>query len=138
MDDSFRMSSVEGVGDFDAERKQRFRVERTARDTMLQRRAVQILHDDESLLILFADVMNCADVGVIQSRRSLGFAAEASERLRIFGDVVRQKFQGNETSEACVLGFVHDSHAAAAQHFQNAVMRDRLADHDRRSMRLPS
>jgi hypothetical protein len=48
--------------------------------------------------------------------------------LRILGEVVGQEFQSHEAVEASVLGFVDDSHAAAAEHLNNAVVRDGFAD----------
>jgi hypothetical protein len=40
----------------------------------------------------FADVVNGADVGVIEGGSGLGFTAEAGQGLRIFGDVIGEKF----------------------------------------------
>jgi hypothetical protein len=39
-----------------------------------------------------------------------------------------KKLQSNEAAELNVLGLIHHSHAAAAQHFQNAVMGNRATD----------
>ena len=79
--------------------------------------------------ILLADVVDRADVGVIQRRRGLGLALEARQRLRFGGDLVRQELQRNEAVQACVFGLVHHAHAATAEFFQDGVMRDFLSDH---------
>ena len=96
---------------------------------MLERLTIQKLHRDKCLGILFADVIDGADVGVIQGRRSLRLATEAAEALGIARDFVRQKLQGDETVQARVLGLVNHTHAAAAELLDDAVMRDGLVDH---------
>ena len=60
---------------------------------MLQRHPVQELHGDERLSILLANVINRADIGVIQCGRGLGFALEPGQRLRVAGHILRQEFQ---------------------------------------------
>ena len=77
----------------------------------------------------FADVVDGADVGMVQSGSGARFAPEALEGLRIAGDIVGQKFQSDEAAQARVFGFVDDAHAAAAELFDDAVVRDGVADH---------
>ena len=89
---------------------------------MLQRLAIEELHRDERLPVFFSNVVDGANIGMIQRRGGLGFAAEATERRRIFGEIVRQEFQSDVATEACVLGFVNHTHAAAADSFYNAVV----------------
>jgi hypothetical protein len=76
----------------------------------------------------FANVVDGADVGMVESGRGFGFAAEASEGLGIFGEVVRKKFKSHEAIKARVLSLVDDAHTAAAELFDHAVMRDGLSD----------
>ena len=77
----------------------------------------------------FADVVNGADVGMVQRRGSAGFSAEALQRLRIAGNVVGQELQGDKAAQAGVLGLVDDAHAAAAELVNDSVVGDGLADH---------
>ena len=58
-----------------------FQFHRAAADQMLERRAVEELHDDEGASVFFADVVDGADVGMIQRGRGLGFALKALQRL---------------------------------------------------------
>ena len=78
--------------------------------------------------VFFADVVDGADVGMVESGGGFGFAAKAAEGLGIFGEVVGKKFQSDEAVEARVLSLVDDSHAAAAEHLDDAVMGDGLSD----------
>ncbi len=73
--------------------------------------------------------MDGADVGMIQGRGGLGFALKARERVRVVGNIGREEFQGDKTVEADVLCFVDDTHATAAEPFDNAVVRDGLPNH---------
>jgi hypothetical protein len=93
--------------------------------------AVQKLHGDEAFAVVLTDFVNRADVGMVQGGRSTGFATEAFERLRVFGYSLRMKLQRYEASKFGVLSFVDDTHPAAAEPLDDAVMRDRLADHMR-------
>ena len=77
----------------------------------------------------FANVVNRADVGMVQRRRRLRLALETRQRLRIARDVVGQELQRDEAVQARVLGLVDHAHAAAAQLLDDAVVRDGLADH---------
>src|ERR1700693_5151243 len=100
---------------------------------MLQSVAIQNLHGDESLAVLFANVVNRADVGMVECRCSLGFPLEAAEGLRIAGHFVGQEFQPHKTMQASVLGLVNHPHPAATELFDNAVVRNCLVDHRRES-----
>ena len=103
---------------------------------MLQRLAVEILHGDEPLAIAFVDFVDGADVRMIQRRSGLRFALETRQRLRIFGHFVGKKFQRDEAVQLGVLGFVDDAHTAAAQFFDDAVVRDDLPDHGERAAKF--
>jgi hypothetical protein len=79
---------------------------------MLQRQPVQKLHGDESLSVLFADVVDRADVGVIQCGGSLGFALKARQRLWVSGNFIGKELEGDEAMQPRVFGFVDHTHPA--------------------------
>ena len=62
-----------------------------------------------------ANLVNCANIGMVQGRSSPRLAAEAVQRLRVRCYIVWQELEGNEASEIKVLSFVDDAHATAAQ-----------------------
>ena len=66
---------------------------------------------------------------MIQRGGRLRFAPETFQRLRVFGDFVGQEFERDKATEPCVLGLVDDTHPAAAELLDDAVVRDGLADH---------
>ena len=96
---------------------------------MLQRRAVQKLHGDKSLPLLFAYVINRADVRVIQCGCCLRFALKPCERPWVAGNSFGQEFQRNETMQPRVLSFVDHAHPTTTELLDDAVVRDGLADH---------
>src|SRR5215467_8204049 len=96
---------------------------------MFQGLAAQHFHHDELLSLVFCNLMNGADVGVIQSGRSARLAAKPLKRLGIMGQVFRKEFECYMASEVQVLGFVDDAHAATTKLFEDTVMADRFAQH---------
>src|SRR5437763_11693345 len=123
------MSGIESVGDLDGKRKKGFDLQRTPSNTMLQRHAVQEFHDNERLISVFADFVDRADVGMVESGSCPSLAAEAFQCLRVLRNIVGQEFQRDKAAEFGILGLVDHTHAAATQLLDDAVMRDGLADH---------
>src|SRR5271166_7055894 len=109
-------------------------IKRTSCDQVFQRYAMQILHGDESLSVMLTDLIDRADIGMVQGRSRLGLSLEAKQCLGISGYVIRQKFQRNKSVQGEVFGFVDDTHASAAEFLENAVMRDDLVDHEETSV----
>src|SRR5712691_8680967 len=100
---------------------------------MLQGVAIQKLHGDESLAVLLANVVNSADIGMVQGGSSLRFPLKPAQRLGISRDFIGQEFQGNKSVKPGVLGLVDHTHPTTAELLYNPIVRDGLADHRRRS-----
>ena len=129
VNDILGVRGVERVSDLDGQREQAIEFERMAGDHMLQRRAIQKLHGDEGLAVLFANVVDGADVGMVQCRSGLRLPPKPLQCLMVAGHVFREKLEGHEAVEAGVLGFVNHTHAPAAELLDDAIVRDGLADH---------
>src|ERR1700676_1595979 len=104
MNDSFTMGGVERIGDLDRQRHQDLGIQRLPRDAVLQGHAVEEFHHDKRLAVLLIDLVNGADIRMIQGRGGFGLALETAERLGILGYVVRQELEGYETAKLDVLG----------------------------------
>ncbi len=124
VDDALRMRRVQSIGDLDGQRDHGFVIQGLARNQMLQGHAVQKLHGNEGVLIVLADFVDRANVGMIQGRGGARFAAKALQSLRVLREIIGQELEGDEASKLGVLGFVDDAHAAAAQLLHDAVVRD--------------
>src|SRR5262245_20781129 len=98
---------------------------------MLQRLAFQQLHHEEPLAVVLADVEERADVRMVERRCDARLALEAFDRLRIARQLGRQDFDGGLPAQPGVLGAINDTHAAAPELFDDAVVRKGLADHCR-------
>ena len=124
------MGCFQCVGYVDGNGDNAFCIQGTGCDHVFQRHAVQILHGDESLSVMLADFVDCADVGMVQGRRSLSLSLKARQCLGILGHFIGEKLQRDESVQGYVLGLVNNTHASAAELLENAVMRDDLADHE--------
>ena len=71
-----------------ARARRSFDIHGAAVDAVLERLAVEKFHGDEGLAVLFADVVNGADVGMVERGGGLGFALETGEGLGIAGDIL--------------------------------------------------
>ena len=70
------------------------------RNPLPQRLSLQQLHGDERLAIGFVDVVNSADVGVVQRRGRVGLAAATFQSLGVSHGSFRQELQGNQPAAA--------------------------------------
>jgi hypothetical protein len=70
--------------------------------------------------------MNGADIGMVQGGGGLRFTLKSAQRLRISGHFIGQELQGHKPVQARVLRLVDYTHAATAQLFNDAVVRDGL------------
>jgi hypothetical protein len=105
---------------------------------MLQGHAIQKFHGDESVPAFFPDVVDGADVGMIERGSSLSLSPETAQGLGVAGNLIGQELQGYETVQPSVLGLVDDAHSPAADFLYNAVMRNGSPDHRRKMLRLGS
>src|SRR5580698_7921818 len=129
VDDSAGVGGVESIGNLNTQLQQLFKLERTAFNLVFEGRAVQILHGDESFAVLLANVIDGADIGMVQGGSGLGLTLKPAEGLRIFGYVFGKEFQGDEAVQPRVFGFVDNTHSATTQAFNDAVVRNGLAYH---------
>src|SRR4029077_2354111 len=83
MNDAFGVSGVQGVGDFDGQSQERFSIEWRAGNSVLEGGPLKALHGNKGAALMFADVINRADIGMIECGGGLCFAAKAAKCLRI-------------------------------------------------------
>jgi len=123
------MPSVCAASNVNCERKQAIVIDRRSADQVLQRGSFQVLHRNEGLSILVADVVDGADVRMIESRCRPCLPLEAGQCLVIAAEFRGQELESDKSLEACVQRLVDNTHPAAAKFFDDLVMRDGLADH---------
>src|SRR5580704_15221712 len=128
MNDPLSVCCVECVRNLDGKRQDQFEIHRSSRNLVLQRQPVQKLHDDETLASMLPNLVDGADIWVVQCGSGTCFPAKPFQSLRVLGYILGQKLQGNKAAKLSVLGLVDHTHAPTADLFDDAVMRDGLAD----------
>ena len=103
---------------------------------MLQRLSFQQFHGDEMLAVRFVDLVNRADVRMIERGGGKGFALESFAGCGIILHFRGQEFQRDVAPQLEVFGFVDHTHPAAAELRENPVMRNGFADHGRREREI--
>ena len=78
---------------------------------------------------MLANLVDRANVGMIQRRRGARLAQEPLVGLLILGHPVGQELKRHEAAQRGILGLVDDTHAPAAELLQDAVVRYGLAHH---------
>src|SRR5262245_7972189 len=81
------------------------------------------------MAVLLADVVNRADVGMVQGGGHARLTAKPLENLRVANDRVRKELQRHRSGESRVLGFIDDTHAAGAELLEDAIVGDSSVDH---------
>ena len=74
--------------------------------TPLWSMTLDVFHDEEGDTVLLTDVIESADVRMVQLRNRLGLALEPGLELRTFGEVLGKNFDSDGALEAGVFGFV--------------------------------
>ena len=98
-------------------------------DMLTESFTVNKFHGDERVVILFADIINGTNAGVVESGSGVGFAAEALQGLGILLHVIGEKFQGDDAIKAGVQGLVDNTHSASAEFLEDAIVRDGPVNH---------
>ena len=96
---------------------------------MLERLPLEKLHGEVGATVVFANVVDCADIRMIQGRSSAGFAPKPLQHRQLAGDLVRQKFERHKAPEAGVLSLVDHPHPATADFFEHPVVGDSFTNH---------
>ena len=128
VDDACSVRGVQRGGDLRAHVEGCVQAQRTGGEPIFQRRALQILHDDERPLVLLADVVDGADVRVVECRCRPRLAREPVQGLAVAREFVGDELESHRTAEPRIFGFVQHAHAACADPLDDAVVRERLTD----------
>jgi hypothetical protein len=80
------------------------------------------------LSVCFVDLVDRADVRVIQRGSSEGFPLKPFASSRIILQLLRKELQRDMTVQLEIFRFIHDAHPAAAQLLDDTVMGHDLAD----------
>ena len=127
MDDLPALGGGHAVGDLRGDVHDLIQGERLQLQQLVEGDAVDVLHDDVFPVVLLGDLIDGADVGVVQPRRRLGFAQETGFRIAVADGVGADALDGHIPAQPDVLGQEDLAHAALAQraHDLEAAAEDR-------------
>ena len=115
MDDPCPMRPIERVGDLNRHRERLRERHWASLESRFERLAFEILHDEVRRAPLFANVIQRADVRVVELRDGTGFAVEPFAKFPIGGERDGQHFDRNDAIEPRVARFVDLAHATAPE-----------------------
>ena len=91
-------------------------------DPVFEGFAFEQLHGDEVASAVLADLVDGADIGVVQGGGGAGFALKTVECEGIFFRLGRQELERDMAAQIDILGFVHNAHPPAAQLREDTVV----------------
>ncbi|HJZ76415.1 MAG TPA: hypothetical protein VKE51_31990 [Vicinamibacterales bacterium] len=118
MHDPGAVRGIKRVGDLDRNLQRLLNLDPSSRDLLVERLAVEILHDEIVSPVLVAHVIKRADVRMCERGDCLGFAFEAGFQ---FGIGRGQDLDGDRAIEARVPRFVDLAEAACAEWREDVV-----------------
>jgi hypothetical protein len=129
VNDSFGVCRVQRVRNLNAQIEDRLQLQRLASDSMPECLSFKQFHGDKGPPVSLVNLMNRADVRMIESRGSLRFALETAERLRGLIDIVGEELERHQPTELYILCLEDHTHPSATEFLDDAVVRDGLTDH---------
>ena len=128
MNDALTMRTVQRISDLDRAREGRVERQRSLRQPRGERFAVDELHDEKVDALIVADVVDRADVRMVERCHRARLPFEPGSALRIGSPYRRQNLQGDVPAEPCVGGAEHFAHAARTDVRVDAVWAEPMAD----------
>ena len=126
--DSLGVCGLQRVGDLHREPQKLAGGQGPPVDVLLQRLAFQQLGRDEEPAVDLVDVVDGADVRVVQCRGRPRLAPEAFEGVAVSGKILGEELQRHVPAESRVLGAVDDAHATASDLLHDAVVGESSAN----------
>ena len=115
MHDAGAVGLGEAVGGLRGDAEERLRRQRTVRENLPQRSALDELHRDELDAVRGTDVVDGDEVRVVQRRSRARLFLEALDPLGVRSDRRGQHLEGDVASEPCVTGAIDLAHPAGSE-----------------------
>ena len=114
VDDALGVGSFKAIGNLDADVQEFRYFYGLVANALLERLALEQFHGDKWSAFEFSNIVNRADVRMVESRCGSRFAPKSLNGLGILRNVVGKELESNITAQSSVLGFVDHAHATAA------------------------
>ena len=119
MHDALAVRGLQGVGNGECDVNEDRHLDQAASESLLECLAFEQFHRDERWID--ADIVDGADIGVVERRRRPRFPLETFQRLRGCGHPARRNLDCHDPVETRVLGPIHLSHPAGTQRADDFV-----------------
>jgi len=119
--DALAVRAVERLGDLDAVAQHLRERHRAAREPLRGGFSFEQLHDDVLDAILAADVVERADVRMVEARDRLRLALESLPEVGVARDVLGEDLDRDGAFESCVASPIDLAHAACADQGEDLV-----------------
>src|SRR5216684_1032816 len=129
MENPVGVSVVKRVGNLRAQIEHRLRRQPLRRNPLAQRFAWNVFHGDIGLAIDFTDLVNRANVRMIEGGSGTGFAKNSRASFLIGEGSHRRQLERDVAVEFLVVGTKDHAHTARASLLQDDVVCEYLADH---------
>src|SRR5262249_47238842 len=96
----------------------------SARDAVGKRRPLDELHDEKRSVVALLDAVDVRDVGMVQRRQDLRFAAEPRKTIRIVCNGGQQNLDGDAAIQLRIVRVIHSAHPAFTQLLDDAIRAD--------------
>ena len=133
MGNALGMGFLQGLRDFRPDLQNLIERQLAFAEAIGERLALEIFHDQEVHAVLRTDVVQRADVGMIQGRDRACLALHALFQFGVGGQMIGENLDGDVASEAGVAGAVHLAHSTSAQwrlNFVGAKLAARVQGHE--------
>ena len=129
MNDAAVVCGGESVSDLQTDQQCSFQFERTTGNELAHVLAFNELHRDEVNTVNFVEIVNGADVWMVQRRRELCFSFKSFEIGFFRAEFRRDDFDYNRAIEFCIRGFVNRALPAHTELVGDAKVAERFAYH---------
>ncbi len=128
MDDAARVQRRERGQHVETNRDRLGRAQCPAPQSLREDLSLEQLHGDEQLAVVFTDLVDLADVWMIDAGCRPGLTPEPLARGRVVGEH-RKRLQRDRALQALVTGGVDDTHSASAKLALDRVSADPAGHH---------
>ncbi len=127
MHDPASVGELQRFGDLAEQRQRRVQIERASTQPLLERRAVDQLHDQEAHPVGFLKIVDRGNPGVVERGERLGLAFEPRQARRVRGELPGQDLDRHVALELGVARAVDLAHPTRTDGLDHAVMQQRGA-----------
>ena len=124
-----RVRGIERVHNLDGQVEQLIQLHRPRLNEFPKLLSLQVLHHQKRLAGGFVEIVQRADIRVIECGDRPRLTLETLDRYGVAGQRLGHELQRDGAAQAYVFGLVHNAHAALAECCHYPVMRNCFPDH---------